>query len=65
MTSTIIFIDHTANDLIVDRDTCVILGRSIDLNASGWANYDWVDNGTLVGCTTSSSSEVIPLIKTT
>lgn len=40
MTSTMVFIDHPANDLNAGRDTCVISGRSIDLNASYGANYE-------------------------
>ena len=65
MASTMVFIDQPASDLSAGKDTCVILGRSIDLDASGGANYDWVDNGTFVGSTTGSSPEVMPLIETT
>lgn len=64
MASIMVFIDQPLN-LDAGRDTCVILGRSINLNATGGSTYEWDDNGTFVNTPMGSSPEVFPLVETT
>ena len=47
------------------NDTCVFLGRSINLNATGGASYLWEDDGTFVGQPTGAMPEVMPEVETT
>ena len=63
MAATMIFIDQPL-DLSAGRDTCVILGRSINLNATGGSTYEWNDNGTFVNGTSGARPEVMPLVDT-
>ncbi len=63
--STMIFLDQPSPDLSAGRDTCVILGRTLELNASGGSSYEWVDHVSFVSATSSSSPEVMPLTETT
>ncbi len=65
MASTMVFIDQRSSELSAGRDTCVVIGRSINLEASGGVSYEWLDNGTFVGGTTGSNPEVAPLLDTT
>jgi len=47
------------------NDTCVLLGRSINLNASGGVSYLWEDDGTFVGQAIGARPEVMPEVETT
>ncbi len=64
MASSMVFIDQPIG-LSAGRDTCVIQGRSINLNASGGSIYEWEDNGTFVNSTVGSSPEVMPILDNT
>jgi len=63
--STMVFIDQPAMDLSAGSDTCVIQGRSINLNATGGSSYEWDDNESFVGSTIGSNPEVMPTTETT
>jgi gliding motility-associated-like protein len=46
--------------LTAGNDTCVIIGRSIRLNASGGASYQWEQDPTIIGSTRIPNPEVMP-----
>ncbi|MCB9328918.1 MAG: gliding motility-associated C-terminal domain-containing protein [Lewinellaceae bacterium] len=53
------------SDVTAGMDTCVVIGRSLDLEATGGVFYLWQDDPTILGSTTSSSISVSPAEETT
>ena len=47
------------------KDTCVILGRSIELQASGGVDYEWVDDSSISSSLQISNPTVSPEVETT
>ncbi len=56
---------NPSSEVSAGSDTCVILGQSILLLASGGVSYEWEDNGTFVNGTSGATPEVQPLEETT
>jgi gliding motility-associated-like protein len=52
-------------DIDAGDDDCVVVGSTIELNASGGVEYQWDDNGTFVSGETSANATVSPTIETT
>ena len=64
-TDTIIVDVFTPGIVSAGNDTCVLIGRSIDLNASGGAAYSWESDPTITSGLNSSSPTVMPEVETT
>ncbi len=56
---------HELMDASAGMDTCIIVGKTIQLNASGGVSYIWEDNPTIVGNSNIANPEVNPEEETT
>ncbi|MBK9736723.1 MAG: gliding motility-associated C-terminal domain-containing protein [Saprospiraceae bacterium] len=53
-----------ASDVSAGKDSCVILGRTIKLNAKGGVKYDWDNKDLIVGASNISNPVVKPVEET-
>lgn len=52
------------NNVSAGQDTCVVIGRTLRLNATGGTSYQWDNVGLIEGSSTVANPEVKPIVET-